>query len=979
MKTVTALLFSCCLLHIQALSALLTVTTSADSGNGSLRQTILDAAAGDQIVFSGNLFNQSIVLSSGEIVIDKDLTITGLGKDHLSLSSNGNQRIFSVLGGVTLELTDLTLEGSFINLQNGGAILCMGNLRLENCRFEQNGTTEEGGSIYHSQGWLHIERCEFVQNDAYSRGGGIFIASGELQLRNSLFENNTSSRFGAGGAIHIQAGTADIRQCLFNLNSSGGSSSSTYGGAISCNGMLTLENCSLTDNRCTARGQSLGGGLHIGTAGSATVNFCTITGNSVSAQDPRGGGIFNWGTLLLSNTIVAQNEGGCCMGIPDIGSDGNYTSLGYNLLGINDQPLALATGDIAGTPGSPLDPLLGPLQNNGGPTHTRALMQASPAVNAAQPGLFGLSDQRGFPRPVGGRADIGAFESAFVRVPDYVVSSLSLSAVQLQAGGAFDVQAMVENTGDGAADRHVRLGYYLSENSNWESGDVLLGTDDVEPLGPGQQSPESEGLNLPANLDAGSYFLIALADDLSELGELDENNNAAVVSFSVLPAPPVADFVASETHIHTGESVFFTSLSSGQVDQHSWSFPGGTPAVSNQPAPTVTYFSEGTYTVSLTVSNAGGSDTETKTAYIQVSRFQTDVVNLKAGWNLISIDVAPEDSSIEQVFSGLKPNNLEFVTGFEGGAIFYDPNGLPFLNTLTHLTRGFGYWVRVKEADVLQVEGVPLDAGYKKDLDENWNLVAYLPAESSSPTAHFASLIASDNLEYVTGFDGGAIFYDPNGLPFLNTLQLLSNGFGYWVKVKRAVSGQQYRQEVMPTPVHSFVYATTNLAPHTAGQWVRWESSGGKLLGSSQVLPNGMLSPLPIYGDDPSTAGPEGLMPGEEIWVNWQGVRQFTGLLFNGKRELQVAQLLFPASVRAYPNPFRHTVHLGFELYEPTAVSLQLLDLRGKTITRRPLGHLQAGPHEVSWRLPGLAAGAYLVEIWTGEQRLGMLQLLHLE
>lgn len=90
--------------------------------------------------------------------------------------------------------------------------------------------------------------------------------------------------------------------------------------------------------------------------------------------------------------------------------------------------------------------------------------------------------------------------------------------------------------------------------------------------------------------------------------------------------PPVADFSASATTITAGESVTFTDLSTNTPTAWSWSFTGGTPATSTTQNPTITYNTAGTYTVSLTASNSGGSDTETKTGYITVNPISTGIV-----------------------------------------------------------------------------------------------------------------------------------------------------------------------------------------------------------------------------------------------------------------------------------------------------------------------------------------------------------------
>lgn len=82
--------------------------------------------------------------------------------------------------------------------------------------------------------------------------------------------------------------------------------------------------------------------------------------------------------------------------------------------------------------------------------------------------------------------------------------------------------------------------------------------------------------------------------------------------------PPVADFTADPVKVLVGNTVNFTSTSTGAIDSYAWTFEAGTPATSTEQNPVITYSELGTFDVSLTVTNAGGSDTETKTGYITV-------------------------------------------------------------------------------------------------------------------------------------------------------------------------------------------------------------------------------------------------------------------------------------------------------------------------------------------------------------------------
>jgi hypothetical protein len=209
-----------------------------------------------------------------------------------------------------------------------------------------------GGGIS-NHGTLTITDSTITGNQVYLTGGGI-QNGGTLTITNS-----TVSGYGANGQPWGD------------------------GGGIS--GTVTLTNSTVSGN-----GASLSGG---GIEGSGVITNSTISGN--------GNGGISRGGMEITNTILNDNSG------PNI--DGTGTSLGYNVSSDD------GGGNLTG-PGDQIDtgPLLGPLQNNGGPTLTHALLPDSPAISAGKPNFTPppLYDQRGSPsvRVFNGRIDIGAFE-----------------------------------------------------------------------------------------------------------------------------------------------------------------------------------------------------------------------------------------------------------------------------------------------------------------------------------------------------------------------------------------------------------------------------------------------------------------------------------------------------------------------------------------------------------------------------------------
>jgi hypothetical protein len=169
------------------------------------------------------------------------------------------------------------------------------------------------------------------------------------------------------------------------------------GGGIYNGGSVTLTNSTLSSN---VSSRSAGG---VANVGSLTVTHSTLSDNIAL----EGGGFTNRNnaTLDIGNTVLKAGTAGANI----FNSSSTVTSHGYNLSSDDGSGFLTATGDQIST-----DPLLGPLQHNGGPTVTHELLTGSPAINAGDPNFVPppLYDQRGlgYDRVVGGRIDIGAFE-----------------------------------------------------------------------------------------------------------------------------------------------------------------------------------------------------------------------------------------------------------------------------------------------------------------------------------------------------------------------------------------------------------------------------------------------------------------------------------------------------------------------------------------------------------------------------------------
>jgi hypothetical protein len=340
-----------------AKAATITVFDNGDSGAGTLRQAIFDASSGDTIIFAANIVE--VALTSNELLITKNLTINGRGADKLDVrnTSFGSFRIFRIAPSVTAVISGLTIQsGRVVNQtgQKGGGILNHGTLTLSGCAIVGNTTNGSGD------------------------GGGI-ANEGVLTITNSTVSGNSAGS---------------------------GNSNPFFGGGIANTGALTIVNSTISDNRAPENLTGSGGGIANISGGVSTIASSTISGNASSGNNACGGGIFNdaAGSVTLRSTIIALND---APGSPDI--CGTITSQNFNLVGISSGGTIAnpQSFDQIGTTGAPIDPLLGALQNNGGPTFTRALQSNSVAIDHGDPNS-GSRDQRGYLRA--GFPDIGAFE-----------------------------------------------------------------------------------------------------------------------------------------------------------------------------------------------------------------------------------------------------------------------------------------------------------------------------------------------------------------------------------------------------------------------------------------------------------------------------------------------------------------------------------------------------------------------------------------
>jgi hypothetical protein len=453
-----------CALGMSGYANVITVTNTNDSGAGSLRQALHDANDGDTINFVLPPNRRTITLTSGGLEIARNVIVSGLGADQLAIDGNANQAsfVFGIFPSKTVTISGL-------NIRNGqlGILNYQGTLTVRNCVVSHNSSSglsngqgvlmvdncvvslNLAGGIYNDHGMVTVSNCVVTANsyggidnnglngptpapgergndrrDGTKAYDGCF-ASACLTIENSLVSDNS-------GTGVSNTGTVTIINSTLSGNSAG---SGSDGGGIS-SGNFKAPGSSVTVTNSTISGNSTddaGGGIYID-YGLVTIVNSTVSGNSAKYE---GGGISNFaGGAQIANSTISGNSaasGGGVYNLPDpfgtatietgntifdagasgeniVNNGGTVTSHGYNVCSDDGGGLLNGPGDQINT-----DPLLGPLQDNGGPTLTHLPLPGSPAIDAGDPSFIPppLRDQRGvcFHRVFGRRIDVGSVET----------------------------------------------------------------------------------------------------------------------------------------------------------------------------------------------------------------------------------------------------------------------------------------------------------------------------------------------------------------------------------------------------------------------------------------------------------------------------------------------------------------------------------------------------------------------------------------
>jgi Bacterial Ig-like domain (group 3) len=608
------------------------VVNNLDSGAGSLRQAIADACDASTITFNMATVTSPINLTTAQLTINKNLTITGPGSTSLTIERNAAQatpqfRILNIsISSTTVNISGLTISnghapdgtsGGFAGstgAEGGGirnvATLVMTDVRITGNQSGNGGAAEslvgnggKGGGIYNESGTMTMTNCIVSgnrsgdagtgQTGSFGHGGdgaGIFSQGGTATMSNVSITGNTGgsstalSGFGGMGAgLYIAApGTVSMNKSVVSNNiagdATGNSGSPGYAGGIFTEGLLTITNSTISGNvsksfgggimnrggavlrlmNSTLSGNSAfdGAAINNDINGFLFLTNCTITNNSSQGL---GAVQISSQTVEVRNTIIAGNGG------KDI--SGNFISRGNNLIG---SPCITGifscggftngvNGDQVGTTDAPIDPRLGPLANNGGPTQTHLLLSNSTALDA---GNNCVLDNSCSPA-VGQSLTTDQRGTGFARAAD----SADADTTQTVDIGALEAQLEDISNKSTAEDTPISFSFNIGDAAPVTSVTASSGNPALVPNDPANLAVTGSGSNRTLNITPGANISGLAVITVTVSTATDSVSDTFVLTVnSVADTPSVTVATTSEdTQTSSGLVITRNAVDNGEI------------------------------------------------------------------------------------------------------------------------------------------------------------------------------------------------------------------------------------------------------------------------------------------------------------------------------------------------------------------------------------------------------------------------------
>lgn len=372
--------------------------------------------------------------------------------------------------------------------------------------------------------------------------------------------------------------------------------------------------------------------------------------------------------------------------------------------------------------------------------------------------------------------------------------------------------------------------------------------------------------------------------------------------------------------------------------------------------------------VSMTVTEEGG--------------FARRVLDLNLGWNMVSLNIEPEENDVEELTRPLLENERLLMVK-DGFGRFYRPdfnyNDIPFWDYAQ------GYQIKVSRDSRLEVQGITVASNHPIDLIEGWQMVSYFPREAIAERTALSGIV--DNL--IIAKDGNGHFYLP-AWDFSDIGDLLP-GQGYQLKMTQDTELIYQRGDMVARdsrailehyPVISPTAGNMSVLLLDAGNYreVAALSADGLITGCGTVDMSGRVG-IAVWGQDEN--GGFGLAAGENFQVHgWDGDNEFpldveliTGTLEYATDEISVGRIisgdLVPsefALYQSYPNPFNNEAVLRFDLPETASIQIYLFDSNGRLIDIVHQGELKAGRYTRVINAGNMSSGIYFCRFEIGQE-----------
>ena len=902
-----------------------------------------------------------VVLNNSDIAIneerEKDSHGLGLYANHVNLTTENSSIASHSLDGIHIESTTTNWNSNESTTQENGqdGVDVNGALNWESESDMIASNDSRGLAV---SGALTLDADSTFLTGNGSHGIEALGSNSDVTLYQSQLKDN------GGDGIRLTGSGSDLEADYSFVRDNGGDAVE-----MGSSGTLRMDNCLLGYNN----------GYGIQSYGAVDLNYMNILHNG-------GYGIRTSQFSTVDNSIIWFNGG-----VPQMITDNTYAVSYTNVQGIN--ALLTSTDFAWGNGCIGTDPVLADDQGH--------LDPYSPCVDGGMP----WEQDAHIPYGLGSScADMGMYGGPANEYwggqapPDGAVQITDVFDIPQDQGGFVGMHFTASPFDFGG------LGFNVTHYSIWR--DLALGSDTPADVSAGNWEQIGEvpaqgfsqyGYTAATLVDAYPDEPACLTSFIVIAHTTDDNiywvsDVAAACSEDNL-APAIPDLGGMVLADETDEAIALLSWALPQEEDYAYTVVTGDNGFSGTVTDGDTLVTDpslepGTIVAYEAVHFDIHGNASDIAALVLEAPLGEDLIPLRAGWNLVSSDRIPDALDLESLMADLTPGNLQYVIAFDAGVQFYDPDGLSFLNTLSSWNAGYGHWIKVDSDDTLRVAGGRLAEDHMPGLAEGWNLVGYAAEDPATPDAVFEDLVASGDLLYVTGFNQGVEIYDPNGLPFLNTLDAMRNGFGYWVKSAVATDGDvlaplagDVLPAEMPAPRYDVLNGTSDLLD-AVGEFVDVLNAAGTVVARMPILEGGYLMTTALFGDDPATAAVEGLTADEVVRFAFRGAVANETVEFGGDMAHRTLALTFGdanAALAVFPNPATEETTIRFGLNQMANVVVTMRDVQGREVMAVTHAGLLTGEHALPLALESLQAGTYTLEVKASGVALGATRMVVIE